>query len=131
MNAERVDLDAVAERVRQASEGPWEPSPKVSDAVIAPHADRRPGWDDEDDGYYGGPVVGESMLPADREFIAHARQDVEEMERELRVAREELAAVRPLVQVARRWSNEPEMAAALRVYDWHADPSTHQAEAAP
>jgi hypothetical protein len=87
MGAERVDLDVVAERVRQTSEGPWEPSPKVSDAVIAPHADRRPGWDDEDDGYYGGPVVGESMLPADREFIAYARSDVPAMERELRVAR--------------------------------------------
>jgi len=68
-----LDLGAAQERIRQASAGPWKPSPSASDAVIAPNAKRLDGLDNE---YYGGPVVGESMHPADREFVIHARTDL-------------------------------------------------------
>jgi hypothetical protein len=86
-----LDLKAARERCRQASEGPWEPSPNAGDAVIAPKADRLLGIDTE---YYGGPIVGESMHPADREFVIHARTD-------LPAALDELEAAREVVEFAR------------------------------
>jgi hypothetical protein len=86
-----LDLKAARERCRQASEGPWEPG-KPSDAVIAPKADRAEPWRDTED-YYGGPIVGESMLPADREFVIHARTD-------LPAALDQLAKVRLLLETS-------------------------------
>jgi hypothetical protein len=84
-----LDLEAARERCRQASEGPWEPSPKASDAVIAPKAN--PGSMSEVTlEYYGGPVIGESMHPADREFVIHARTDLPAALDELERLRAEL-----------------------------------------
>jgi len=71
-----IDLDAIAARAEAATAGPWGISAKASDALIA-YARVRISSDgtvtdisESERDHYGGPVIAESMHPADREHIA-------------------------------------------------------------
>lgn len=75
----RAERAAALALLAAATPRPWRQSPKASDAVIANHGSRGqydPGVRD----YYGGDVIGESILERDRVVIIQAPELLERYE---------------------------------------------------
>jgi len=82
MNAKpltRAERAAAIALLAAATPRPWRRSPKASDAVIANHGSRGQ-HDPSARDYYGGDVIGESILERDQALITQAPELLERYE---------------------------------------------------
>lgn len=95
--APAVDLDAIEARVRRATEGPWHVATSDGDDASTYVVNRNPAPGEREAGTFqavtvavmshnGDYVISPGRQNSDADFIAHARQDVEDLVRLIRNA---------------------------------------------